>query len=284
MQSHAFSEKALTAQQDVIKTHLDTFIEQMKKQALPAGEDEVKESGDGVLDIVQWLNFLTFDTIGDLAFGSPFGCLLDPVNNTRYVQVIFSMIKVGNYFRAARRFPSPLKQLLMLAFVPRQLEEDRKYQIQVSKDKIDERMKSETDRADFMSYIFRAKDENAMTYPEYIGAAVIFLAAGSETTATLLSGALYLLLTHPDSLERLTAEIRTYFKSEVDIDMQSTANIPFLQAVLQESLRLYPPAPNTFPRRTPAPGQVICGRFVPAKTTPGICRIEDDHVSSSMEL
>lgn len=109
-----------------------------------------------------------------------------------------------------------------------------------------------------------------MTYPEYIGAAVIFLAAGSETTATLLSGALYLLLTHPDSLERLTAEIRTYFKSEVDIDMQSTANIPFLQAVLQESLRLYPPAPNTFPRRTPAPGQVICGRFVPAKTTVGI--------------
>lgn len=153
LQSHAFSEKALTAQQDVIKTHLDTFIEQMKKQALPAGEDEVKESGDGVLDIVQWLNFLTFDTIGDLAFGSPFGCLLDPVNNTRYVQVIFSMIKVGNYFRAARRFPSPLKQLLMLAFVPRQLEEDRKYQIQVSKDKIDERMKSETDRADFSMFV-----------------------------------------------------------------------------------------------------------------------------------
>lgn len=156
LQSHAFSEKALTAQQDVIKTHLDTFIGQLKKQALPGGEIEVKESGDGFLDIVQWLNFLTFDTIGDLAFGSPFGCLLDPVNNTRYIQVIFSMIKVGNYFRAARRFPSPLKQLLTLAIVPRRLIEDREYQVQVSKDKIDERMKRETERADFsMLAIFK---------------------------------------------------------------------------------------------------------------------------------
>lgn len=109
-----------------------------------------------------------------------------------------------------------------------------------------------------------------MTYRELIGAAVIFLAAGSETTATLLSGALYLLLTHRESLEQLTAEIRTTFKSESDIDMHSTTNLPFLQAVLQESLRLYPPAPNTFPRRTPAPGEIVCGRFVPAKTTVGV--------------
>jgi aspirochlorine biosynthesis cytochrome P450 monooxygenase len=288
LQSHAFSEKALTAQQGVIKTHLDTFIAQLKRRAVPRPHNET--SRDGIVDIVQWLNFLTFDTIGDLAFGSPIGCLLDPVNNTRYIQVIFSMIKVGNYFRAARRFPSPLKQLLMLAIVPKRLVEDRKYQVQVSKEKIDERMRRETERADFsmshhirfftvslvsdemriVSYILRGKNENAMTYPEYIGAAVIFLAAGSETTATLLSGALYLLLTHPESLGQLTAEIRTYFRSETDIDMHSTANLPFLQAVLQESLRLYPPAPNAFPRRTPAPGQVICGRFVPAKTAVGI--------------
>lgn len=288
LQSHAFSEKALTAQQGVIKTHLDTFIAQLKRRAVPRPHNET--SRDGIVDIVQWLNFLTFDTIGDLAFGSPIGCLLDPVNNTRYIQVIFSMIKVGNYFRAARRFPSPLKQLLMLAIVPKRLVEDRKYQVQVSKEKIDERMRRETERADFsmshhirfftvslvsdemriVSYILRGKDENAMTYPEYIGAAVIFLAAGSETTATLLSGALYLLLTHPESLGQLTAEIRTYFRSETEIDMHSTANLPFLQAVLQESLRLYPPAPNAFPRRTPAPGQVICGRFVPAKTAVGI--------------
>jgi hypothetical protein len=154
LQSHAFSEKALTAQQDVIKTHLDIFIEQLRKRAVRASaeEDEVETpSSDGIVDIVQWLNFLTFDTIGDLAFGSPFGCLPDPVNNTRYIQVIFSMIKVGNYFRAARRFPSPLKQLIMLAIVPRRLVEDRKYQVLVSRDKIDERMARGrgVERADF---------------------------------------------------------------------------------------------------------------------------------------
>lgn len=150
LQSHAFSEKALTAQQDVIKTHMDNFVEQLKKRAVsPFVEDKVATSSDGIVDIVQWLNFLTFDTIGDLAFGSPFGCLLDPVNNTRYIKAIFSMIKVGNYLRASRRFPSPLKQLLMLAIVPRRLIGDREYQIQVSKEKIDERMQREAERADF---------------------------------------------------------------------------------------------------------------------------------------
>ena len=151
LQSHAFSEKALTAQEDVIKTHLNTFIEQLKERAVkgPGTPYDGTHATDGVVDIVQWLNFLTFDTIGDLAFGSPFGCLLDPASNTRYIRVIFSMIKVGNYFRAARRFPTLLKQLLMLAIVPRRLVEDREYQIQYSKEKIDERINRSTERADF---------------------------------------------------------------------------------------------------------------------------------------
>lgn len=109
-----------------------------------------------------------------------------------------------------------------------------------------------------------------MTKREIQAAASIFLIAGSETTATLLAGAFYLLLTNPKYLSRLTDEVRTAFKRESDIDMQSAANLPFLQAVIQESLRLYPPAPNTLPRQTPEPGEIVCGKFVPAKYTVGI--------------
>lgn len=98
----------------------------------------------------------------------------------------------------------------------------------------------------------------------------VFIIAGSETTATLLSGAFFLLLTNTKHLERLTREVRDAFRAEADITIQSTASLPFLQAVIQESLRLYPPAPNTFPRTTPEPGQMICGRFVPAGTTVGV--------------
>jgi aspirochlorine biosynthesis cytochrome P450 monooxygenase len=121
-----------------------------------------------------------------------------------------------------------------------------------------------------VSYFLRANEENGMTVREIQAGASIFLIAGSETTATLLAGAFYLLLTNPKYFDQLTDEIRTTFKHESDITMQSTASIPFLQAVLQESLRLYPPAPNTFPRETPEPGEIVCGRFVPAKTAVGV--------------
>jgi cytochrome P450 len=109
-----------------------------------------------------------------------------------------------------------------------------------------------------------------MTEGEIKAAARIFIIAGSETTATLLSGAFFHLLTHPEYLSRLTHEIRTAFLTESEIDIQSTGSLPFLQAVIQESLRLYPPTPNTFPRTTPEPGQVICGRFVSAGTAVGV--------------
>lgn len=109
-----------------------------------------------------------------------------------------------------------------------------------------------------------------MTRKEIESGAQIFIIAGSETTATVLAGALYLLLTCPEYLTKLTQDVRSSFKSEDDISMQSTANLPFLNAVLQESLRLYPPVPNTFPRETPQPGEMVCGKFVPAGATVGI--------------
>lgn len=144
LQAHAFSHKALLAQEDVLGVHLDEFIAQLHHRA---------SSSKGAVDLVQWLNFLTFDTIGDLAFGSPVGCLREG-KRSRYIDVIFSLVKISNYFRAARRFPSPLKELLMLAVVPRGLKDDYRFQIQFSEGKVEERMRRETDRADLCSSLF----------------------------------------------------------------------------------------------------------------------------------
>lgn len=121
-----------------------------------------------------------------------------------------------------------------------------------------------------MSYILRENNEKGMSEDELKVGAQVLIIAGSETTATLLSGATYLLLSNGDALEKLKQEIRSSFKNEDEIDMQSTAGLPYLNAVLEESLRMYPPVPNTLPRTTPAPGEVVCGKFVPAGTSVGI--------------
>ena len=92
------------------------------------------------------------------------------------------------------------------------------------------------------------------------------LFAGSETTATLLSGATYHLLQNPSILRRAQSEIRTTFKDAADITVRAVSTpglLPYLEAVLQESLRCWPPVPTGLPRIVGPSGGIIDGKFVP---------------------
>lgn len=121
-----------------------------------------------------------------------------------------------------------------------------------------------------MSWILRENDEKGMSTDElHVGASFLII-AGSETTATLLSGATYLLLTNPPILETLKQEIHLTFTDEADINIQNTTSLAYLNAVLEESLRMYPPVPNSMPRKTPLSGEIICGQFVKGGTSVGI--------------
>lgn len=94
------------------------------------------------------------------------------------------------------------------------------------------------------------------------------LLAGSETTATTLSGATYLLLSRPEVLARLTEEVRSSFKSFDDITITSVNKLPYLQAVLNETLRFYPPLSSGMVRVVPSGGAEIAGHDVPGGVSP----------------
>jgi cytochrome P450 len=124
----------------------------------------------------------------------------------------------------------------------------------------------QTDRPDIWTYVLRHtdKDEEGLSLNQMYSCASTFMIAGTETTATQLSGLVYLLLKNPDNMEKLTAEIRGAFSMQEDIQMQPLAQLEYLNAVLEEGLRSYPPVPVAMPRIVPAQGAVICGQFVPA--------------------
>lgn len=112
-----------------------------------------------------------------------------------------------------------------------------------------------------------------MTLEETYTAAQVLIVAGSETSATALCGSTYLLLSNPDTLSRLTEEVRTAFKTEAEILPHATASLPYLSAVVEEALRLCPPGPGTFPRRVPEGGRVVCDRFVPGGVAVGVHQV-----------
>ena len=114
--------------------------------------------------------------------------------------------------------------------------------------------------------VLRHNDQRGMSRQEIVSNTRILLTAGSETIATLLSGATYYLLQNPTILHRVQSEVRTVFKNEDEITLRSVSTphlLPYLEAVLQESLRCYPPIPATLPRVTGSQGAVIDGKFVP---------------------
>ena len=87
--------------------------------------------------------------------------------------------------------------------------------------------------------------------------------AGSETLATILAGATWLLLKHPYHLEKVTNEIRSSFSSDADITVSSVRSLTYMLAVMEESMRMFPATPMTGDRRSPKGGAVVRGRFVP---------------------
>jgi cytochrome P450 len=124
-----------------------------------------------------------------------------------------------------------------------------------------------TDRPDIWTYVLRNSDpdkgKESLSLNQMYSCSSTFMMAGTETTATQLSGLTYLLLKNPEPMRKLKAEIRGAFLSQEDIQMQSLAQLGYLNACLEEGLRFYPPVPIGTQRLAPATGSVVCGEFLP---------------------
>lgn len=113
----------------------------------------------------------------------------------------------------------------------------------------------------------RHNDEKGMTEDELVANIRILLIGGSETSATVLSGLLFHLLKTPRVLQKLQEEIRSTFKSPSEMAFSTEAKLPYMQACIEEALRIYPPVASTMPRYTPPAGVIVDGQFIPGNVT-----------------
>ena len=94
---------------------------------------------------------------------------------------------------------------------------------------------------------------------------ISLIVAGSETSATLLSGCIYYLCTTPRVMARLTADIRSAFTQDSNMTFRALENLTYLAAVIKESLRMYPPFATSLARLVPTGGALVDGHFVPER-------------------
>jgi cytochrome P450 len=107
-------------------------------------------------------------------------------------------------------------------------------------------------RTDILALLMAARDPEGhpMSAVELRDELITLLFAGHETTASALAWALYWLVSLPDVQTKLLAEIEALGAAA---DPMAIARLPYLQAVCQETLRLYPIALSAFPRLVKQP-------------------------------
>ncbi|KAI3807158.1 hypothetical protein L1987_23082 [Smallanthus sonchifolius] len=89
--------------------------------------------------------------------------------------------------------------------------------------------------------------------PEYYtddiikGNILTLLQAGSDTSSLTIEWAMSLLLNHPDVLERARTELDNYIGQDRLVQETDLTNLPYIQCVVNETLRLFPAGPLLVP-------------------------------------
>lgn len=115
----------------------------------------------------------------------------------------------------------------------------------------DRRDSLDPERTDVLTLLLLARDEdgNGLTDDELHDELMTLLVAGHETTATALAWALYWIHRQPEVRQNLLAEQ----DAGSDDDLMAIAKRPYLNAVCNETLRIYPVALVTLPRKVEQP-------------------------------
>lgn len=258
---YLFTNTALIQHESLIRIHIHKLVAVLKEMA------HRKES----VDFSSWYTYVAFDVMGELCFAEPFGCL-DQASVTEWSTSVINVFIAAAWTQGIRRLSGVgtfLESLLIKLLVPAKAVEWRKTHLENSRQKTLARLSSgDRDHPDFLCQIMMKNEmKKSLSQTEIVLNMALFISAGTDTTATALTGWTYYICTHPAVYKRLVNEVRVAFHSTDDIKWENVKNLRYLEATLNEAIRLFPPSAASQQRIVPAGGATIDGYFVPAGKT-----------------
>ncbi|KAM3447220.1 hypothetical protein MY3296_008956 [Beauveria thailandica] len=245
------SENSVKGHDDTVVKYVNQLVKKLKGR-----------SSQVAVDLNKYFEWTTMDLIGDLLCSQPDGAFLrEDGGRLKFALETYNLVRWREYLLPKFRVQAAFENFKIIDA------------------KIGKRLEMKTNRRDILSYMLGDKD--GMTPVEMRLNAATIIGAGTGTTATWLSTSIHSLCTHPDSYQKLAEEIRSEFALDSDMVSDRVARLPYLSAVMQESLRIHCPSPSSTGRFVPAGGETIDGRFVPANTTVGVHQHAAYHSASN---
>ncbi|KAI0012831.1 cytochrome P450 monooxygenase-like protein [Xylariaceae sp. FL0662B] len=170
--------------------------------------------------------------------------LLNSSEYTLWVELVFKSISFYPLLQVLEYYP--IQKTLYKLLEPKSVQNMRISHYRYSVERLDKRLAKGSDKPDNWNLIFAKEDEDhkLLNLPQMHSNAQLFMTAGTETSAPLLSG------------------LASAFDSSEDMTFDLLAHLPFLNACIEEGLRMYPPVPSGFPRITPEGGNTILGEWM----------------------
>ncbi|KAK8942334.1 Cytochrome P450 71D7 [Platanthera zijinensis] len=108
---------------------------------------------------------------------------------------------------------------------------------------------ADEDLVDVLLRLNRSGELDASVKMENIkGVVVDLILGGTETTSAILEWTMSELIRHPEVMRKAQSEVRNAFRGKTEIHEEDVTDLPYLNMVVKESLRLRSPAPFLVPR------------------------------------
>ncbi|KAI1274257.1 cytochrome P450 [Xylaria sp. FL0933] len=247
--SPAFSPRAIRDQDVVLHRIVDAAIDKLERRGI---------AGQGA-NMSDWFDYIALDIAGLVTYGHDF----ENVKKEKASMLLdfFNSVNLwGTLNQTFSRFPLiyPLVFLLLpLTFarkLPWLLHEARS----VMQSRVDRYDKLE--REDYMSCLV-SKDKQVPDIDWLTQHANQLILGGLDPVPNLYTSGVLFLLQNPEKLLKLQNEIRSSFSSYEDINDETLKYLPWLTAVINESLRLHTNGAFGMPRYSP--GAMVDGHYIP---------------------
>ncbi|KAL2785429.1 cytochrome P450 [Aspergillus keveii] len=231
----------------------------------------------GVVEMPRFTRALTVDVISEFTFGRSFGLVTDTgpeepelLRDLSLFPKQFHVCKhIPIYRWALGQIPASMSRKMMPGYY--QLREKATASVTelVAERDAGKRLPAKPDEGTVLDLLLtpRPKHNHDIPGPDVlVDEGCAFIVGGSDTTGYTMEGATYLLLSHPECLKRLRDELDAAMPAIRDYDLQTVLELPFLSAVIKETLRLYTATPPPFPRVVPESGLSVGPYFLPGGT------------------